>query len=568
MMIFLKRILTTLLVVYACSANAQSFQNPILAGFYPDPSICRAGDDYYIINSSFSYFPGIPIFHSKDLVNWQQIGHALDRPEQLDMQGKGTGVSRGLFAPAISYHKGTFYIVCTRVDKGGNFVITAKDPKGPWSNPVYLPEINGIDPALFFDETRAYIIYNSIPPENKSLYDGHRSIRINEFDPVSLKVISDNRILVNGGTNIYQKPVWIEGPHIYKKDGWYYLMCAEGGTGYNHSEVVFRSRNMNDLFIPYEGNPILTQRQLDPNRPFPITTTGHADLVEDSKGNWWGVFLGCRPYKGNYYNTGRETFMAPVKWVNGWPVFDLGGDALKFAYPIDANVDAKLPKFNGNYTFTDQFDGDKLNMRYSFLRTIKEPWYNLANGNLNIQLRPETCSGDANPSFIGLRQSHLNGHAAVSFNFTAAQPNEQAGLLVFQSEFNYYFLCQSVENGKQVIQLYKGAGARAEKKDAGLLATIPLKLKKGQALQLKAEAKGATYDFFYATKNGEWKPVMQQVDATFLSTEVAGGFVGCYYTLYATSNGVASKNTASFNWLEYAGNDEVYKQISKQLIRV
>ena len=129
-------------------ARSQSFQNPILAGYYPDPSICRAGEDYYIVNSSFAYYPGLPIFHSKDLLNWKQLGYAMDRPEQLNLDG--AGVSRGLFAPAITYHNGTFYIVCTEVSKLGNFVITAKDPKGPWSNPVKLPQVNGIDPSIFF----------------------------------------------------------------------------------------------------------------------------------------------------------------------------------------------------------------------------------------------------------------------------------------------------------------------------------------------------------------------------------------------------------------------------------
>src|SRR5215213_3770781 len=156
----MKRFLFSLLVSCGFIASAQQYSNPILTGFYPDPAICRVGSDYYLVNSSFAYYPGLPIFHSKDLVNWKQIGHAMNRPEQLDLDG--AGVSRGLFAPDITYHKGTFYIVCTLIDKLGNFVITAKDPKGPWSNPVALPQVNGIDPALFFDEDdKAYIVFNS-----------------------------------------------------------------------------------------------------------------------------------------------------------------------------------------------------------------------------------------------------------------------------------------------------------------------------------------------------------------------------------------------------------------------
>src|SRR5262245_58325372 len=161
-----RRILTIIIAFLSLQLRAQYLTNPILAGFYPDPSICRAGYDYYIVNSSFAYYPGLPIFHSKDLLNWKLIGHAMDRPSQLNLDG--AGVSRGLFAPAISYHKGTFYIVCTLIDKLGNFVITAKDPAGPWSDPVAIPQVNGIDPSLFFDDDgKSYIVYNSVPPDNK-----------------------------------------------------------------------------------------------------------------------------------------------------------------------------------------------------------------------------------------------------------------------------------------------------------------------------------------------------------------------------------------------------------------
>ena len=186
------------------SQNNRYFTNPILTGFYPDPSICRVGNDYYLVNSSFAYYPGLPLFHSKDLVSWKQIGHAMNRPEQLDLIG--AGVSRGLFAPAISYYKGIFYITCTLVDKEGNFVITAKDPAGPWSDPIWLNEVDGIDPSIFFDEDdRAYLLYNSVPPGNKSLWDGHRTIRMYEFDYKNLKVTGEQKILINGGSDISKK---------------------------------------------------------------------------------------------------------------------------------------------------------------------------------------------------------------------------------------------------------------------------------------------------------------------------------------------------------------------------
>ena len=533
------------------TAGAQSFQNPILAGYYPDPSICRAGDDYYIVNSSFAYYPGLPLFHSTDLLNWKQIGYAMDRPGQLDLDG--AGVSRGLFAPAISYHDGSFYIVCTEVSKLGNFVITAKDPKGPWSDPVRLPQVNGIDPSLFFDDNgKAYILFNSIPPNDVSLHNGHRTIRMFEFDAINLKVVGEEKLLINGGTDMAKKPVWIEAPHFIKKDGWYYLICAEGGTGFNHSEVVFRSKSPEGPFISYEKNPILTQRQLDSNRKNPITTVGHADFVEGKDGKWWGVFLGCRPYEGDYYNTGRETFMAPVVWKNGWPEFDLGGDEVKYTYPINAIADPKAEPFNGNYLFRDEFSVDKLNIRYQFLRTVRSQWYNLTDkpGSLTIKLRPETVDGKANPSFVGFHQPHLKGYASTSLSFAPKEANEKAGLLLFQNEKTYYYLCQSVKEGKPVVEVYKGSELITSKTPGS---------KAGAEVFFKIEAKGDHYAFFYAVKKNVWQILLDNVDAKYLSTKSAGGFVGCIYGMYATSNGKTSGNTAVYNWFEVKNEDEMYK---------
>lgn len=539
-----------LAITFCCAlltAKPQNITNPVLAGFYPDPSICRAGDDYYIVNSSFAYYPGLPLFHSKDLLNWKQIGYAMDRPQQLNLDG--AGVSRGLFAPAISYHNGLFYIVCTEVSKLGNFVITAKDPKGPWSNPVSLPQVNGIDPALFFDDNgKAYIVFNSIPPDNKPLHDGHRTIRLFEFDTEKLAVRGEEKLLINGGTDMAKKPVWIEGPHLIKKDGWYYLICAEGGTGYNHSEVVFRSKSVEGPFVSYENNPILTQRQLDPNRKNPITTTGHADFVETKNGDWWAVFLGCRPYEGDFYNTGRETFMTPVSWKNGWPSFELGGDEVKYTYPINAVKEKNSEQFNGNYHFKDDFRNGALNNRYRFLRTVREQWYSIKN-NLQLQLRPETCAGNGNPSFIGFHQPHLKGFAATSLSFTPAAENEKAGLLVFQHEKAYYYLCQSVKNNEPVLELYKGTE---------LLHSIPLG-KKSDQLFLKAAANGDSYSFYYATKKNKWKLVKEGLDAKYLSTKTAGGFVGCLYAMYATSEGKPSVTKAVYHSFEIKNNDDIYK---------
>ncbi len=546
------------LIISLISFAQQTYTNPILAGFYPDPSICRVGNDYYIVNSSFAYFPGLPIFHSKDLVNWEQIGHAMDRIEQLDL--KGAAVSRGLFAPTIRYHNGTWYIICTLIDKGGNFVITAKDPKGPWSNPVWLKEVNGIDPSVFFDDNgKTYILFNSIPPNNISLHDGHRTIRMFEFDAANLKVVGEEKILINGGTDMAKKPVWIEGPHIFQKDGWYYLICAEGGTGYNHSEVVFRSKEVDGPYISYEKNPILTQRHLNPGRKNPVTTTGHADLVETPDGKWYAVFLGCRPYEGDFYNTGRETFMTPVEWKEGWPVILEGDEEVQYHYPLPMpqQTHAVNNNFSGNLYYKDDFKNKILNPRFVFLRDPETGLYSLSakKGFLTLPLKPQTVSGKENPAFIGFRQHNLKGYASTSILFTPISENEKAGLLIFQNETHYYFLCKSIENDKPVVQLYKSATKAGE--NPVLLASQ--KLNSDKEMQLKIEARADEYAFYYAEKNGSWVLLKDNVDGKFLSTKVAGGFVGSLYALYGVSGDKQTNIPARFNWFEYKGNDDVYK---------
>lgn len=548
-------ILCLLLIAGSTTAQQSTITNPILAGFYPDPSICRAGKDYYLVNSTFSYYPGLPIFHSTDLVNWKQIGFAMDRPEQLDLDS--LPVSLGLFAPAIRYYKGLFYITCTVVGKAGNFVITARNPKGPWSNPVWLPGIKGIDPSLFFDDDgKLYIVHNSEAPDNKPLYQGHCTIRLAELDINTFQIKGEETILVNGGTDIAQKPIWIEGPHLYKYKGYYYLLCAEGGTEYNHSEVIFRSKKAAGPYESYAGNPVLTQRTLDANRKRPVTSTGHADLVAAADGNWYAVFLGCRPYAGDHYNTGRETYMAPVQWKEGWPIILPANAPVPASFAITAG-EKNNGEYGSNYHFKDDFKRPELNNRYQFLRTLHTPWYHINNvtGALTLQLQAATCAGKGNPSFIGYRQSHGNGYAATSLSFKPLHENEKAGLIVFQNEQSYYYLCQSLENDQPVLQLYRGPGKGNAAAAPELIAKQKITLSTHDPLQLKIQASGSVYAFYYATQNGRWQLLSNNVPANILSTHTAGGFVGCMYAMYVTSNGTPSNNSASFTWFESKGND-------------
>jgi len=570
--IFKNYILLFILLCMGLFAEEKSkFSNPILAGFYPDPSICKVGEDYYLVNSTFSYFPGIPVFHSKDLVNWELISHVLDRPEQLDTEG--FGLSRGIFAPAISHHEGKFYVTCTIVDGGGNFVAVADKPEGPYSNPIWLPEVHGIDPSLYFDEDgKVYLLYNSDAPDNKPLYDGHRTIRILDFDLEKMITVGENKILVNGGANFNEKPIWIEGPHIYKRFGYYYLNAAEGGTAEDHRQVIFRSENIYGPYEPYKNNPILTQRHLDPKRENAITSTGHADLVETDSGEWWAVFLGIRPYRpfeNNYYNLGRETFLAPVKWIqeedgSRWPVINPDYEEVQYYYDlpdISAQKKEGLVPYSGNFTTLYNFEGDELHKNFIFLRTPKEKWWQLKNGSLSLNLRPETCNGLSNPSFIAHRQQHIEGSVNTSMNFNPSSENEKAGLAIFMNENHYYYMCKSIENGNTVIQLYKAIEQENAESKMELLAEQKIEEENtDRNVQLKIDSDSRTYSFYYAFDDDNWYPLMENLDGTYIRAIIPHDFVGAVFAMYVTSLGEKSSNHALFDYFEYTGDDEVYKQ--------
>lgn len=502
------------------------YRNPILAGFYPDPSVVAARGKFYLVNSTFSYFPGIPVFESADLVHWRQVGHVIDRSSQLDFDG--LGMSRGVFAPTIEYHDGTFYVVNTSVDAGGNFIATAKDPAGPWSDPIWLPSIQGIDPSLFFDDGKVYLINNDAP-EGTPLYEGHRAIWMQQLDATTFKPFGPRKVLINGGMDIAQKPIWIEGPHIYKRDGWYYLVCAEGGTSLQHSQVVARSRDIWGPYAPYEHNPILTQRDLPAGRPDLIGNAGHADLVEGPDGKWWAVFLASRMYGGTHYNTGRETFLLPVTWKDGWPTILEHGMRIPQVAPSPsfARSDATQAPLSGNFTWRDEFDKPTLDATWMFARVPRTAWADVTShpGKLAIQPLAEGLDTLRNPSFLARRQQHLAFEASTSL----AVPREsatEAGLAAFQNE--RYWLSYTVRRTKDGVML--SLDQRRGEQTTPLASTqLPSGTKQ---VTLKVSANAGSYGFAYDTGTG-WRWLKQDVDGTVLSTDVAGGFIGATVGPYA-----------------------------------
>ncbi|WP_454828048.1 glycoside hydrolase family 43 protein [Pseudoxanthomonas wuyuanensis] len=503
------------------------YRNPVLAGFHPDPSITRAGDRFYLVNSSFAYFPGIPVFESDDLVHWKQIGNVIDRPSQLDFDG--LGMSRGVFAPAIEYHDGTFYVVNTAVDSGGNFIATAKDPAGPWSDLSWLPTIGGIDPSLFFDDDGRVYILNNDAPEGEPRYDGHRAIWMQEFDIAKLKPFGPRKVLIDGGVDPSTNPIWIEGPHIYKRGGWYYLSAAEGGTGPQHSQVVLRSRQVWGPYTPYEKNPILTQRDLPADRIHPITNAGHADLVEGPDGRWWATFLASRNYGGAHYNTGRETFLLPVEWKDGWPIILKPGREIPYVAPGPSFMSrgvAQAPS-TGNFIWRDEFDGPELDRAWMFVRVPKQPWADLSAQPGQLAVHPLADGLDTlrNPSFLARRQQHLAFEASTALE-VPTEAGTAAGIAAFQNETHWYFFGVRRSGGKDQLFLEKSNGEAAETIASAMI-------EPGERLKLKIAGNGGAYSFAYDAGGRGWRWLRQNDDGTLLSTDIAGGFVGATLGPYA-----------------------------------
>lgn len=515
----------------AFPAGENEFANPILAGFYPDPSIVRVGADFYVVNSTFCYFPGIPVFHSRDLVSWTQIGNVIDREGMLDCAG--LGLSRGVFAPTIEHHDGVFYVANTCVDCGGNFIVTSRDPAGPWSDPVWMPTVGGIDPSLYFDDDgKVYLMNNDAPPAAPR-YDGHRAIWIREIDPESFQPVTEATVIIDGGVRPEEKPIWIEGPHIYKRDGWYYLSAAEGGTAEGHSQVILRSRRVTGPYEAFAGNPILTQRGLPRERPFPVTSVGHADYVEDDEGRWWAAFLGVRPYEGDYYNTGRETFLAPVEWRDGWPVILDEGATVPYAAPRPALPPAPAPALptTGRFAVDESFAGETLAPHWISPRAPSRPWLRLANGGVELEARADRLGAGGAPSFIGRRQQHQFAVVTTRLDFAPRQPGDEAGLAAFQSDDFFYALgLGRDEQGRAAVRLRRKAGDG----EAVTLASAPVEERK--PVRLRIEARGGEYDFSYA-QDDDWTMLAAGEDGKVLSTRRAGGFVGALFALYAERAG-------------------------------
>lgn len=515
--------------------NTGAFHNPILPGWYSDPSVCTNGKgDYYLVTSTFTYFPGVPVFHSTDLVNWRQIGHVLDRESQL-VNMEGQGVSGGIFAPDITYnpHNGYYYMITTNVG-AGNFFVKTKDPAGSWSDPVMLPEVVGIDPAFFFDDNgKAYIVNNDDAPDGKPEYDGHRTVRLVEFDTKSEKCTGERRIILNKGSRPEEKPIWCEGPHIYKINGYYYLMTAEGGTGGWHSEVIYRSEKVDGPYKSYEHNPILTQRTLRADVPNAVTCAGHADLVQAKEGDWWAVFLGCRPLDGDFENLGRETFMLPVTWTpEGWPSILGDNERVPMTLSRDGVTRGENVTF-GNFERKYDFSGNKLGDDWMSLRGPISTYCSLTEvpGNLTISCAPVATTAKTVLPFVARRVQHHEFEAETEVSLGAAHVGQSAGMMLFKDETHHYILGRRLDEKGHAVAVQKVDGDAVTE-----LGRVPVR-NPNAPVALKITSDGRTFAFACREPGSDtWTTVADKADARLTSTANTGGFTGSVVGMYANDN--------------------------------
>jgi alpha-N-arabinofuranosidase len=330
--------------------------------------------------------------------------------------------------------------------------------------------------------------------------------------------------------DIAREPIWIEAPHIFKRNGWYYLTAAEGGTGPEHSQVIFRARSLDEPFEPYAGNPILTQRDLPEGRANPITSAGHADFVQLPNGDWWAVFLATRAYDQHYYNTGRETFMLPVTWSDDWPLILEPRTEIPYrhARPQLPVWDKALVPTTGNFTWRDNFEADSLAPQWSLLRRSDTSWYQLSDGRLSLTPQSLTLADRAQPSFVARRQAHMTFAASTQMGLPFAE-GISAGLAAFQNETHHYYMGLQRRGEGYRLFIEKANGEAAE-----VIHSTELGTADAEYIVLSVSGERGVISFHYQLPGqASLQPVALALDAKVLSTAVAGGFVGAHIGIHA-----------------------------------
>ncbi len=498
--------------------TGNTFSNPVIPGFHPDPSVCRVGDDYYLACSSFEYFPGVPLFHSRDLVHWTQIGNALDRPSQLRLP-KETPASGGIYAPTLRHHDGRFWLIVTNVSGDGNLLFTATDPAGPWSEPVRLPGVHGIDPDLAWDD-------------DGTCWCTTAGVAQIPIDPHTGETLGPSRRLWSG-TPGAKAP---EAPHLYHVGDHWYLLIAEGGTERCHGVSIARGPSPTGPFEPCPANPILTHRGTD----HPIQNTGHADLVQGPDGTWWMVLLGVRPGGGTpgWHVLGRETCLAPVEWVDGWPV--VGEVSLTMPAPSwPLLAPATAPEVR------DDFDTSELAPRWVSLRhrpaedcTTKE-----RPGWLTLRARGGSLD-EPDVTFVGRRQQHVACRVRTCIDVA----DGHGGLAVRLDEQHHYSV--EVSSGQVRVRARIGPLSTIVASRPAPAGPVVLRAETREVRTSHDPLAGPdTVTLGFEEPDGTFT-ALASLDGRYLSTEVAGGFTGRVLGMYA------SADSAHFDWFDYEPLDD------------
>ncbi len=538
-----------------------TFRNPILRGGYPDPSITRVGDDYYIVNSTFEYFPGLPIHHSKDLVNWQLIGHGIHDPDLyrdavnlVDVQSDG-----GIHAPSIRWHDGLFYIITTNVYNPGiegeptrmvNFIITAENPAGPWSAPHLIEGAPGIDPDIFFDDDgMAWYVGNHGPDDPE--FPGQGEIWLQQLDLENWRLVGERHFLWRGACG----GTWAEGPHIYKRDGRYYLLIAEGGTSYNHAVMIAVSDDITGPYIANDRNPILTSRNLSYDNW--VHSTGHADMVELPDGRWYMVALGKRNDERGDSNMGRESHLLPVEWEREpfewkdpryeWPVVAPATGRVERATPLPF-TDA--PQYRDD-TFFDGFDSETLGLRWNFRRVPLPDVYSLHNreGYLRLHTHENVIAERGRAALLGVRQRESDFQYSVKMEFAPGRERSEAGVSLFQKDDNYLNFTLLRSGGENLLQLVLAERDRAP----AVIERRSLDGYQGEIV-FRVVSRNGAYRYEYSLDRGDNFTLFAETDAARL---LSRGYTGAYLGLYSSGNGESSDEYADFDWVRYTGFERI-----------
>jgi alpha-N-arabinofuranosidase len=564
-----------LIIMFFLVAKAQElqFENPILRGSYPDPSICRVEDDFFIVNSSFEYFPGLPIHHSRDLVNWELVGHGLHRNDQCTgkMNLKDVQSNGGIHAPSLRYHDGTFHIITTNVYDPGNgmpteminFIITADDVRGPWSDPIIIEGAPGIDPDIIFDDGRIWYVGTHAPEDPN--FNGEGEIWLQELSPQNFSLIGERFFLWRGA--MYYG-TWAEGPHIYKKNGNYYLMIAEGGTGLNHSVMIAISDDIRGPYFPNDRNPILTSRHLSYDHW--VNSTGHGDLIELKDGRWYMVALGIRSEIQTYSNMGRETHLIPVKWekepfdwkhdnilsqwsdlpdqerieklrnVNHeWPVCSPMTGRLERSYPLPF---PNLPQIS-NKIFKDDFENAVLDLEWNFRRVPNEDTYEIDpdDGYLRLFSSQNVIGERNNCSLLGIRQKETDFEFLVKMVFETNEAGVQSGIGLLQKDDNYITYTMERQKGKYLLKLhYK------EQDNEKIVIKDKILESYEDSIIFKITSSNESYKFYYSLNGMNQFNFLIEMDSDKILSK---GYTGAYCGLYSTTNGKEIQEHADFDWV-------------------